>query len=196
MRMLLILFVLPLIAHADMPIGDVMKFTFDKSKIFPGTTRTVWVYVPKQYDGKTPACLHVNQDGIQFNAVKLDKAGQPTSGGVFDKLIAEKKMPVTIGVFVTPGVVKAILPNALDRFNRSYEYDGLGDNYARFLIDELLPHVETLTTADGRKIVLSKDGNDRSIGGSSSGAICAFTAAWATSTAATGGWPTRAWNAA
>ena len=35
-----------------------------------------------------------------------------------------------------------------------------------------------LKTADGRAIVLSKSGNDRAIGGSSSGAICAFTAAW------------------
>ena len=32
---------------------------------------------------------------------------------------------------------------ALDRFNRSFEYDGLGDGYARFLLDELLPDVET-----------------------------------------------------
>src|SRR5205823_12742006 len=77
-----------------------------------------------------------------------------------------------------PGVVKAPSDKALDRFNRSYEYDGLGDAYARFLLDEILPEVETLSTADGRPIRLSKDGNDRGIGGSSSGAICAFTAAW------------------
>src|SRR5438034_434253 len=67
---------------------------------------------------------------------------------------------------------------ALDRFNRSYEYDGLGDNYARFLLEELLPEVEKKKTADGRPIRLSKNGNDRCIGGASSGAICAFTAAW------------------
>ena len=87
-------------------------------------------------------------------------------------------MPVTIGVFVMHGRVKAPSDKALDRFNRSYEYDGLGDNYARFLLEELLPEVETKTAADGRPIRLSKDGNDRAIGGSSSGAICAFTAAW------------------
>ena len=83
-----------------------------------------------------------------------------------------------IGVFVTPGRVKAPSAEALDRFNRSYEYDGLGDNYVRFLLDELLPEVEKKTTADGRPIKLSHDGNDRAIGGASSGAICAFTAAW------------------
>jgi sugar lactone lactonase YvrE/enterochelin esterase-like enzyme len=164
----------------DVPIGDVLTFKFEASKIFPGTTRDVWVYVPKQYDGKTPACLHVNQDGRQFNAapVRDPKTGE-TKPGNLDKLIHEKKIPVMIGVFVTPGVVKA--PNAatdMDRFNRSYEYDGLGDNYVRFLLEELLPEVEKQKTADGRAIVLSKKGADRSIGGTSSGAICAFTAAW------------------
>ena len=98
---------------------------------------------------------------------------------VFDNLIAKGEMPVTIGVFVTPGLVKALDGNtALDRFNRSLEYDGLGPDYARFLLDELLPFVEAQKTADGRSILLSKSGNDRGIGGSSSGAVCAFTAAW------------------
>jgi sugar lactone lactonase YvrE/predicted esterase len=77
------------------------------------------------------------------------------------------------------GRVKAADGNtALDRFNRSFEYDGLGDNYVRFLLEELLPDVETKKTSDGRAIRLSKNGNDRAIGGASSGAICAFTAAW------------------
>ncbi|MFO0959274.1 MAG: SMP-30/gluconolactonase/LRE family protein [Isosphaeraceae bacterium] len=87
-------------------------------------------------------------------------------------------MPVTIGVFITPGRVPALSGEALDRFNRSYEYDGLGDAYARFLIDELLPEVESKATADGRAIRLSKDPNDRAIAGASSGAICAFNVAW------------------
>jgi sugar lactone lactonase YvrE/enterochelin esterase-like enzyme len=150
------------------PKGEVLKFTFEDSKIFPGTTRDYWVYVPAQYSPKQAACLHVNQDGIQFQA--------PV---VFDNLIAKKEMPVTIGVFIMHGRVKANDDAAaLDRFNRSVEYDGLGDNYARFLIKELLPDVETRKTSDGRAIRLSKKANDRSIGGSSSGAICAFTAAW------------------
>ena len=152
---------------AQVQKGEVTKHTFAKSKIFPGTTRSYWIYVPRQYDGKSPACVYVNQDNIQFNAP-----------AVFDKLIAEKAMPVTIGIFVTHGIVPPANPKALPRFNRSYEYDGLGDAYVRFLLNELLPEVETKTTADGRKIILSKKGNDRAIGGSSSGAICAFTAAW------------------
>jgi gluconolactonase len=149
------------------PKGETFTFSFEKSKVFPGTARTVTVYVPRQFDGKTPACVYVNQDGVQYNAP-----------AVFDRLIAEKAMPVTIGIFVTPGVVKAANKDAIPRFNRSYEYDGLGDAYARFLLDELLPEVERKTASGDRKIVLSKDGNDRAIGGASSGAICAFTAAW------------------
>jgi gluconolactonase len=150
------------------PKGEVMKLSFDQSKIFPGTYRDYWVYVPAQYTPDRPACVYVNQDGIQWEA--------PT---VLDNLIHKKEIPVTIGVFVMHGRVRAAdAASALDRFNRSYEYDGLGDGYARFLLDELLPAVESGKTSDGRPIRLSHDGKDRAIGGSSSGAIAAFTAAW------------------
>ncbi len=144
------------------PKGTVTKYTFEKSAIFPGTTREYSVYVPAQYDGSKPACVHVNQDGVQFNLP-----------AVMDQLIASHDMPITVGVFVTPGKVKALSTNALDRFNRSFEYDGVGEAYARFLLDELLPHI-----VRELKLNLSTNGADRSIGGSSSGAICAFTAAW------------------
>src|SRR5262245_50222292 len=150
------------------PKGETLKFTFENSKTFPGTWREYWVYVPAQYTPDKPACVYVNQDGVQWNA--------PV---VFDNLIHKKEMPVTIGVFVMHGRMRAAnAESALDRFNRSFEYDGLGPNYARFLLEELLPDVETKKTSDGRPIRLSKNGNDRAIGGSSSGAICAFTAAW------------------
>ncbi|MBL7741483.1 MAG: SMP-30/gluconolactonase/LRE family protein, partial [Chitinophagaceae bacterium] len=94
-------------------------------------------------------------------------------------LIYKKEMPVTIGIFITPGRVLADSGTAaLNRFNRSFEYDGLGDAYVRFILTEILPEVEKKKTSDGRPIRLSKKGNDRAIGGSSSGAVCAFTAAW------------------
>src|SRR5690349_7943672 len=156
------------IEQKGVPKGEVMKFTFDQSGIFPGTWREYWVYVPAQYRSDKPACVYVNQDGIQWNA--------PT---VFDNLIHRKEMPVTIGVFVAPGrVMPDSNTSALARFNRSFEYDGLGGAYAQFILNELLPEVEKQKTTDGRVIRLSKSGNDRAIGGSSSGAICAFTAAW------------------
>jgi gluconolactonase len=154
--------------QTGVPRGEIAKFVFDRSKMYPGTTREYWVYVPAQYRPDKPACVYVQQDGVHFEA--------PT---VFDNLIYKHDMPVTIDVFVVPGVLKAADANvALDRFNRSYEYDGLGDNYARFLLEELLPDVETKKTTDGRSLRLSRNGNDRAIGGSSSGAIAAFTDAW------------------
>ena len=156
------------VEHPGVPKGEILKFTFDHSKIFPGTWREYWVYIPAQYKSDQPACVYVNQDGIQWKA--------PV---VFDNLIYKKEMPVTIGVFVTPGRVRATEGTpALDRYNRSFEYDGLGDAYVKFILDEILPDVETHKTTDGRAIHLSKSGNDRAIGGSSSGAIAAFTAAW------------------
>jgi sugar lactone lactonase YvrE/enterochelin esterase-like enzyme len=156
------------IEHEGVPKGEIIKFTFSQSKIFPGTTREVSVYVPAQYKPDKAACVYVNQDGIQWKA--------PI---VFDNLIYKKEMPITIGVFVTPGKVLADnVSIALDRYNRSFEYDGLGDGYARFILTEILPEVEKQKTSDGRVIHLSKNGNDRAIGGSSSGAIAAFTAAW------------------
>jgi gluconolactonase len=156
------------VEHAGVPKGEILKFTFDQSKIFPGTWREYWVYVPAQYKPDKPACVYVNQDGIQWKA--------PV---VFDNLIYNKEMPITIGVFVNPGrVLTDSGANALNRFNRSFEYDGLSDAYCRFIINEILPEVEKKKTSDGRTIHLSKNGNDRAIGGSSSGAICAFTAAW------------------
>ncbi|AMV29998.1 Gluconolactonase precursor [Gemmata sp. SH-PL17] len=173
-RLLPLLLLTPAIAFADepkqsdpVPKGTTFSFDFNKSKVFPGTTRRVTVFVPAQYDGKTPACVYVNQDGLPGYV-----------GPTFEKLIAAKEMPVTIAIGVTPGVVPAASKDTLPRFNRSYEYDGLGDAYARMLLDELLPEVETKTATGDRKIVLSKKGADRAIGGASSGAICAFTVAW------------------
>ena len=93
----------------EVPKGEILHFVFDHSQIFPGTVRDYWVYVPRQYDPAKPACLYVNQDGIQYKAP-----------AVFDELIHKKEMPVTIGVFVMHGRVKAHRPEALDRFNRSY----------------------------------------------------------------------------
>ena len=90
------------------PKGELIRFVFEGSKIFPGTTRDVTVYVPKQYDPAKPACVYVNQDGVQWNA--------PV---VFDNLIAKNELPVIVGVFVMHGRVKAADGGAaLDRFNR------------------------------------------------------------------------------
>ena len=144
------------------PKGELVKGTFDQSKVFPGTVRDYTVYLPAQLDRAKPAPVMVLQDGGGFSA--------PIA---FDNLIHKKEIPALVGVFVMHGRVKASSTNALDRFNRSYEYDGLGGDYAKFLLDELLPFIEAK-----HGVKLSKNGTDRAIGGGSSGAIAAFTAAW------------------
>lgn len=149
------------------PHGEVAKHTFTESKVFPGTVRDYWVYVPKQYDKAKPAALIVFQDGGSY--VKDD--GQFRVPVVLDNLIAKQEIPVTIAIFANPGTIPAEKEGAKERSNRSFEYDSLGDAYARFLIDELLP-VAT------KGLNISSDPEHRAIGGISSGAICAFTVAW------------------
>ncbi len=135
-----------------------------KSKIYPGTERDYWIYVPAQYKSDKPAAVMIVQDG-------LSRAQQWKMPEIFDNLIHKGEMPVTIGIFVNPGVVPSTKEGAQPRFNRSFEYDSLGDTYARFLIEELLPEVSA-------KYTLSPDPNHRALAGASSGAICAFNAAW------------------
>ena len=86
-------------------------------------------------------------------------------------------MPVTIGVFVQPGVSYDVDGNVL-RYNRSNEFDRTDGTFARFLETEILPMVEQLVTPDGRPVRLSHNPDDRAITGASSSGICAFTAAW------------------
>jgi gluconolactonase len=152
--------------QAGVPKGEVSHYTWT-SKVFPGTVRDYWVYVPKQYDAATPACVMVFQDGGGFQ----NADGQYRVPVVFDNLIHKKEMPVTIAVMINPGVVPSDSQNALPRYNRSFEYDTPSDQYARFLLDEILPEV-------GRKYNLTKDPNGRALCGSSSGGICSFVAAW------------------
>jgi gluconolactonase len=148
------------------PRGVVTEHTWT-SAIFPGTTRKYWVYVPRQYVAASPAAVMVFQDG--GNYVKED--GSWRVPVVFDNLIHRKEMPVTIGIFIDPGVVAPVTPDAQPRFNRSFEYDSVTDRYARFLIEEILPEV-------GKQYTLARDANSRAIAGASSGGIAAFTAAW------------------
>lgn len=146
--------------------GEILSFRMEGSEIYPGTERTIEVYVPAVYDGKTPACLLVRMDG-----------GAAFTAGEIDALIAEGSMPVTIGVFIEPGKIYDSSRNVI-RYNRSNEYDRMDGRFAAFLETEVLPRVETLKTSDGRAIKLSDKASDRAITGGSSGAICAFNAAW------------------
>ena len=149
------------------PKGEVIAMpAFEESKVFPGTTRDWWIYVPKQYDASIPAALMVFQDGKGMHANWRWRI--PT---VFDNLIARGDMPPTIGVFINPGHDMSKERRNGKHSNRGYEYDSLGDRYATFLLDEILPVVQN-------KYNISDDPQMHAIGGSSSGGICAFTAAW------------------
>ncbi len=148
------------------PQGEVTQDSWT-SEIFTGTVRDYWVYVPAQYDGKKPAALLVCQDGGGF----VRENGAFRAPTVLDNLIHTGDIPVTIGVFINPGVVPPAKEGQEPRKNRSFEYDTLSDQYARFLLEEILPEVE-------KSYQITKNPRDRVICGNSSGAICAFTAAW------------------
>lgn len=151
------------------PQGKVSDGIWVSENVYPGTERKYFVYVPAQYDPKTPAALMVFQDGEAY--VKAD--GSFRVPVVFDNLIAAKEMPVTIGVFLNPGSIPAAEQDAKPRSNRSFEYDSLGDQYARFLIDEVLPGL-----AQKHELNITEDPEKRAICGISSGGICAWTVAW------------------
>jgi hypothetical protein len=140
------------------------------SKIIEGTVRRYWIFVPAQYNPKKPANVLVFQDGQR--ATNVD--GSLRVPQVMENLIGKGQMPVTIGIFITPGNSSETYPTDLDMKNpnhRKEEYDAMNDTYARFLIDEMLPEV-------AKKYNLTIDPEKRVIGGTSSGAICAFTVAW------------------
>src|SRR5262245_45795733 len=84
------------------PKGTVEKFTWE-SKIFPGTVRDCWTYVPAQYDANKPACFMVFQDGGSY----VNATAQFRVPIVFDNLIHQKKIPLMIGIFLNPGNVPA-----------------------------------------------------------------------------------------
>ena len=148
------------------PKGEVIKMAKWKSKIFPDTERDWWIYVPKQYDASKPASVMVFQDGSGY----ASRDGDYRTPTVFDNLIHKKEMPVTIGIFLNPGNVPGA-KGTKGRSNRSFEYDTLSDQYAKFLEKEILPEV-------AKSYTLTKDPEQRAIGGISSGGICAFTVAW------------------
>lgn len=135
-----------------------------RSQIYPGTVRNYWVYIPAQYDPSRPPALIIVQDGLR----RAEEWRLPI---VLDNMIHAGQIPVQLGVFVDHGQVPVAATEAQPRFNRSFEYDSLGDTYARFLTDELLPEVSQTWKFSERP-------DDRCLAGASSGGICAFNAAW------------------
>ncbi len=158
--------------HDGVPKGKVIGPLTLPSDVFTNTTRHYWVYVPAQYQPTNAACLMVFQDGQAF----VGPGGDYRVPFVFDNLIYRREMPVTLAVFINPGHTptqpESTSTNWGDGINgRATEYNELNDNYAKLIVNELLPALE-------KDYNISKNPDDRAIGGASSGAICAFTVAW------------------
>jgi hypothetical protein len=158
------------LARPETPKGRLEgPFSF-RSRIIANTVRRYWIFVPAQYTPDKPASVLVFQDGQRAT----NPEGSLRVPVVLENLIHRKEIPVTIGIFITPGHTGDSYPDDLGMSNpnhRAQEYDALDDTYARFLIEEMLPEV-------GKRYRLSEDPEQRMIGGTSSGAICAFTVAW------------------
>jgi len=141
-----------------------------RSRVYPGTIRRYWVYVPADYDAKRPPNLLLFQDGQRA----VNPSGPLRIPAVLDGLIRQRAIPATLGIFVTPGHRAARYPDNLGMNNpdhRVEEYDALTDDYARMTLDELLPAV-------AQRWRFAEDPRRRAIGGTSSGAIAAWTVAW------------------
>ena len=164
------------------PSGTLSEKLIHASKIYDGMKSEYWVYVPAGYDPKVPAALMVFQDGGGY----IHRDGNNPALNVIDNLIAQKKIPVMICVFINPGDVTDAPGTPTYRFvqafgeqwhrtlkdsMRSTEYDTVSDRYDRFLRDELLPEVAAHYN-------IRKDAYSRAITGLSSGGICSFNAAW------------------
>jgi enterochelin esterase-like enzyme len=164
------------------PTGTLSPKLFHTSKIYDGMKSEYWIYVPAEYDPHTPAALMVFQDGEWY----LDRHGNNPALNVIDNLIAEKKIPVMICVFINPGDIESSAGTATyiavkkysDEWQRTLKdsmrstlYDTVSDRYVRFLHSEVLPEVEA-------KYNIRRDAYSRAMTGLSSGGICSFNAAW------------------
>jgi enterochelin esterase-like enzyme len=162
--------------------GKLSEKIVHTSKIYDGMKSDYWIYVPAQYDARTAAALMVFQDGEGYT----DREGRNPTLNVIDNLIAQKKIPVMICVFINPGDIEGSPGTPTYDFVKAYgekwqrtmkdsmrstEYDTVSDRYARFLRDEVLADVAA-------KYNLRKDAYSRAITGLSSGGICSFNAAW------------------
>ncbi len=164
------------------PSGTLSAKIIHTSKIYDGMKSEYWIYVPAQYDPKIPAALMVFQDGGGY----IDRNGNNPTLNVIDNLIAQKKIPMMIGVFINPGDISDSPGTPTYNFVQAYSdkwhrtlkdsmrstlYDTVSDRYSRFLRDEVIAEVEA-------KYNIRKDGYSRAITGLSSGGICSFNAAW------------------
>jgi enterochelin esterase family protein len=119
-------------------------------------TRKLSVYVPTEYVRGTTVPFIVGADGpdaLLFTTL--------------DNMIAEKKLPVMIGISIGNGSGDA------QGSERGLEYDTMSGRYADFVETEVLPLVEKECS-----VKLTSDPDGRATMGGSSGGSCALIMAW------------------
>jgi enterochelin esterase family protein len=156
-------------ARPGVPQGRLSEKLVHASKLYGGMETNYWIYVPAQYNPAVPAALMVWQDGERYITRNVEESCRLCPSlyrlqEVTDNLIHDKKIPVMIHVFVSPGTLNG-------KPLRSILYDTVSDKYGQFLIEELLPEVSA-------KYNIRKDAYSRAIQGQSSGGIAAFTVAF------------------
>src|SRR6185369_6408679 len=90
----------------NVPKGAITKLRLEPGKFFPGTPHDYSIYVPAQYDTARPAPYMIFLDGSGA------LGNQQRVPVVFDNLIAKKELPPLIGIFIDPGVLPALSPDA------------------------------------------------------------------------------------
>src|SRR5688572_17546484 len=153
--------------QAGVAKGQVEKFSWKESQVYPGTERDYWIYLPANLDAarEYPVIIFCDGGGV------VNPKGQMRAPIVLDNLIHKGEIPPMLGLFINPGTVPAATSAGRSRSTRSYEYDTPDGVYARFLIDEMLPEL-------AKHAKVSPRPEDRAVAGVSSGGICAFSAAW------------------
>ena len=149
--------------HPGVPRGKLSAMRTIESRIYPGMKANYWVYANAGISG--PAPLMVWQDGetIVGNADLLRLRLQIVS----DNLVHKKLIPPMVHVLISPGTGGEAEGTRM----RSIQYDTVSGRYGKYLLEEILADVQ-------KTYPLRSDAYSRAIAGASSGAICAFNAAW------------------
>lgn len=153
----------------DVPRGTVRKYPdWKQTRIFAGTKREIWIYVPQQVAPDSDPPLMVFNDGLGY----ANPQGPVRATAVLDSLIHAGDLPPSVGLFVMPGQPDSDETDVPDG-QRGFEYDSVTDTFVRFLTEEVIPFAEQEIGQ-----TFSRDPKLRTIAGISSGGICAFNAAW------------------
>ncbi|MBQ7604285.1 MAG: hypothetical protein IJU75_04960 [Clostridia bacterium] len=142
------------------PYQDTFPHSYIGKKHYPGTCFPYITYSVGKTDGLEPCALIVVQDGANGELA-----------AAVEKLRREGRAPDCLVIGIHSGW--STTPDGEYWLARSEEYNAFSPDYSSFLIDEFIPHV----VSEGGYNV-SPDPDAHVICGASSGAVCAFIAAW------------------